>query len=110
MKLWPLLVSVVLASPAAAQHKPMVFVAAGLIAADCGTTMIALRDTLTVETNPLLPKRPNAVQLLSACAAGLAVTWFVAEALPEKARPWVYGAVAAIELAIVIHNIREIRK
>ena len=74
------------------------------VAADCGTTVVALRDAQLYETNPLLGTNPSTPRIAATCAvAGIAV-WAVAERTHGVAR-WLWlGAVFGAGVLNATHN------
>ena len=76
------------------------------ISADVGTTIVALRNPLAVERNPLLGEHPAPAKVVVLGAWGAALTLGVAELLPEKARPWWLGSIAVICLSQAVRNAR----
>lgn len=104
-----LLLAILLCIPAVAtaQWLPHVAVTVG-IAADCGTTMHALRDPLAVEVNPLLGSRPSPARVVGTCVATAGLAWWGMNQVPREWR----GPLAMVflmgEVLIVAHNLRVI--
>lgn len=80
-------------------------VAEGAVAADCGTTLVALRDPLIVETNPLLGRRPSVEGVALACAAAGTAVWFVGDRSRGTVR-WLWlGAIVGLGAVNAAHNL-----
>lgn len=75
------------------------------VAADCGTTVVALRDAELVETNPLLGLRPSTEGLALACAAAGTAVWAVGERTRGTWRLVWLGAIFGAGLLNATHNL-----
>lgn len=74
------------------------------IAADGVTTALAIRVPRTVETNPLLGRRPSDVRIAATTGAAMAANWFVPPRLPKPLRLAWWAAVLVIEAGMTRHN------
>lgn len=86
-------------------HKAAAAAAVSGIALDCASTAYALGQGY-VERNPLLPRRPDAFELTTACLLGASLTLVAGDLLPNKG-PWRTGflaLVAGISVLNALHN------